>query len=185
MSHLHAGKERLSLAQHSSTTHAPRTTLPFARGERLGVRDFILLKTRKPVAEAVTALDLAQNTSPCGDFCWMKVVHSESPQISKPAENCNLKKKLKGCSQYDVVKEGTVGCTQTVSAHFRLFHSNNNTILYSGHMWLAYVYNESSAMHETEAELFQRHCNIHYPDTLQPDRFVKVRGIGKSWFQLL
>ena len=64
-------------------------------------------------------------------------------------------KRLKGYSEHDVVKEGTVGCRQTVSDHFRLFHSNSNTILYSGHMWLAYVYNKSSAMHQTEAELFQ------------------------------
>lgn len=114
----------------------------------------------------------------------MEVVHSKSLQISKPAEKCNLKK-LKGYSEYDVVKEGTVGCIQTLSAHFRLFHWNNSTILYSGHMWLAYVYNKSSAMHQTEAELFQSHCNIHYPDTLQLDRFMKVRGIvraGSSYY---
>lgn len=28
-------------------------------------------------------------------------------------------------------------------------------MLYSGLMWLAYAYNKSSAMHQTEAELFQ------------------------------
>lgn len=86
-------------------------------------------------------------------------------------------KKLKGYSEYDVVKEGTVGCTQTLSAHFRLFHSNNTT-LYSGHMWLAYVYNESSTMHQTEAELFQSHCSIRYPDIVQLGRLM--RGICKK-----
>lgn len=58
-------------------------------------------------------------------------------------------------------------------------------MLYSLHMWQAYVYTESSAMHQTEAELFQSHCNVHYPDALQLDRLVKVRGIGKSWLQFL
>lgn len=116
--------------------------------------------------------------------CWMEVVHSKSLHISKPVENCNLKK-LKGYSGYVVLKEGTVGCTRILSAHFRLFHSNNNTILYSVHMWSAYVYNKSSARHQTEAELFQSHCNVHYPDTLQLDRLMKVRGIGKCWLQFL
>lgn len=106
----------------------------------------------------------------------MEVVHSTSLWISKLAENCNLEK-FKSYSEYDAVKEGIVSCTETVSAHFRYFHSNNNTILYSGHMWLAYVYKESIAMHQTEQYFFS-HCNIHI---LQLDRFVKVRGIGKSW----
>lgn len=168
----------------SCYTAAP-CTLPFTCGERLGVRDFILLQTRKPLAEAYGYNSIG--SGPKYFPLWRFLLNescSKSLQISKPAENCNLKK-LKGYSEYDVVKEGTAGCTQTASAHFRLFHSNNNTILYSGHMWLAYVYNESSAMHQTEAELFQSHCNIHYPDMLQLDRLVKVRGTGKSWFQLL
>lgn len=84
----------------------------------------------------------------------MEVVHSQSLWIPKLAENCNLEK-FKGYSKYDVEKEGIVSCTQSVSAPFRYFHSNNNTILYSGHMWLAYVYNESSATHQTEQYCFR------------------------------
>lgn len=151
--------------------------LPFTRGREVQGRWFHPAENKEATSKnftGITALDLAQNPSPCGDFCWMEVVHPKSLRISKPAEHCSVKK-LKGYSEYDVVKEGTVGCTQTLSARFRLFHSNN-TILYSGHMWLAYVYNESSTMHQTEAELFQSHCSIHYPDIPQLGRLM--RGIS-------
>lgn len=84
----------------------------------------------------------------------MEVVHSKSLWISKLAEKCNLEK-FKGYLEYDVEKGGIVSCTRTVSARFRYFHSNNNTVLYSGHTWLAYVYNESSAMHQTEQYCFR------------------------------
>lgn len=145
MSHPHVDKGGLPSVQHS-ITH----TL-FLCGERLRGHGCVLLETRKPLA---VVLDLAQNTSPCRDFCWMEVVHSKSLWISKLAENCSLEK-FKGYSEYDAVKEGIVSCTQTVSAHFRYFHSNNNTIFYSGHTWLAYVYNESSSMHQTEQYCFR------------------------------
>lgn len=46
------------------------------------------------------------------------------------------KKKSK---EYNFVEEWTVGCTQSLSARCGLFHSNNNAILYSGHMWLAHL----------------------------------------------
>lgn len=105
----------------------------FLCGERLRGQGCILLKTRRPLA---VVLELAQNTSPCRDFCWMEVVHSGSLWISKLAENCSLEK-FKGYSEYYVEREGIVSCTQTVSAHFRYFHSNeNDTLLYSGYMWL-------------------------------------------------
>lgn len=129
MSHPHVDKGGLPLVQHSIAC------MLLWCGERLRGQGCVLLKTRRPLA---VVLDLAQNTSPCRDFCWMDVVHSKSLWISKLAENCNLEK-FKGYSKYDVEKEGIVSCTQTVSAHFRYFHSNNNTVLYSGLVWLASI----------------------------------------------
>lgn len=88
----------------------------------------------------VIVLDVAHNISPCRDCLTL--------QLSKPAE----KKRLFRIQH----REGRNSRLHTILiAHFRLFCLNNNTILYSGLMWLAYAYNKSSAMHQTEAELFQ------------------------------
>lgn len=123
-----------------STPPQPHTPCLRTRGERLRAHHFVL-QTRRPLAEALGLLCelnyVAWDTSPSGDFHWMK--YAQSPCVFLKQMKTDLGKKKKKSKEYNFVEEWTVGCTQSLSARCGLFRSNNNAILYSGHMWLAHL----------------------------------------------
>lgn len=200
---LHSFKKSFIETLITSCLHADRGGLPLAhhhtpclctRGERLRSLHFIL-QTRRPLAEALGLLQIKL----CGLGYFTTWRFPLNERCSKPLHFSEtdedwFEKKKKKSKEYNFVEEWTVGCTQSLSARCGLFRSNNNAILYSGHMWLAHL--QGKQCHASNrrivsviaiyiiqtgsswADLWKREAEVRAGSTYQRCHFKKM---GEPW----